>query len=315
MQRQQQQGVALITMMLIVALVSALLYQMVSQHQLTIARSQQSLGSSRSLAMALGAEAYARQILVGSWVESGSPRFDHLEQPWAQAPAPFEVEGGYLEFAIVDLHANFNLNALHSLESPQHLTQLQRLLTALGLEPRIAELWKDWVDPDDEVTGFGAEDSQYLIQEPPYRAANNLAADISELRLLHEVDQAQIDQLLPAVGLLPTATQALNVNTASALSLHAVAPQLSLAQAQALTDRPRAWADVASAVAEVPELNGAQEFLVVQSEFFRIEARAEIDGFRTDLVSIVHRNPETGTILLLSRDFGKRYSSRVQPAS
>jgi general secretion pathway protein K len=310
--RRSHGGVALVTMLLIVALVSALLYQLISRHHLTIARTQQSLGSNNALSMVLGAEAYARQILTMSWQQqSDAERIDHLGQPWAQEPEPFEVEDGFLEFVIVDLHSLFNLNALQVAESPAEVQRLQRLLAALGLEARIAETWKDWIDPDDEVTGFGAEDSQYLLQDPPYRAANQLAADTSELRLLHEIQQSQVDELQPWVTVLPTDLQVVNVNTANAMTLHAIAPQLEMGRAEALTEQPRTFPTVEAAIAEIPELNGAQDALVVQSQYFRIEARAEIGGVRSELVSIVRRDPDNGSITLISRDFGKRFASRM----
>ena len=312
MSRHRQRGIALVTMLLIVALVSALLYQLISRHHLTIARTQQSLGSNSALSMVLGAEAYARQILVMSWEQTDGERIDHLEQPWAEVPEPFEVEDGFLEFVIVDLHSLFNLNALQAGDAPEEMQRLQRLLAALGLEGRIAELWKDWIDMDDEITGFGAEDSQYLLNDPPYRAANQLAGDTSELRLLQEIDQAQVDALLPWVTVLPADVQAVNVNTANAMTLHAVAPQLELARAEALAEQPRTFATVESAIAEIPELNGAQDALVVQSQFFRIEARAEIGGVRSELVSVVRRDPDDGSITLISRDFGKRFASRMR---
>ena len=52
--------------------------------------------------------------------------------------------------------------------------------------------------------------------------------------------------------------------------------------------------------------------MAVVSRYFEIHARAEIDGYRTELTSEVYRDPTTGRITLLSRDFGKRLPSIVE---
>ncbi len=309
--RAHQSGVALISVLLIVALVSALLYHMISRHALTIARSHQGQASSQSMAYALGAEAFGRQILAENWADQEGRLVDHLEEAWAQPLAPFDVDEdeGFLEFQIIDLQGQFNLNALADGDAAEHLNRMRRLLTTLGLDVRIADLWKDWVDADDIVTGFGAEDAQYLLLEPPYRNPNHPAAHISELRALHEIEQEQVDELLPHVTVLPHTALRINVNTANARTLQALAPQLGDGDAAAIVNGVRRFETVEEAVAAIPALNGAEGLLSVTSEFFRIDAMAEINGVRTQLSSTVHRNPDDGSIRVLARDFGRRYVS------
>jgi general secretion pathway protein K len=305
-----QSGVALISVLLIVALVSALTYHLVTQHSLAIARTQQSTGTAQSLAYALGAEAYARQMLAENFEQPGGRIADHLGEDWAQPLAPFEVEDGFLELDIIDLQGRFNLNALAGGDATTHHAQLQRLLTVLGLDTRIADLWKDWVDADDSITGLGAEDGQYLLTDPPYRPPNRMAGGASELRFLYDIDPEDANAVLPHVAALPSTSLRVNVNTADAVTLLSIAPQLTADRAQAVVDMPRAFEDVTSAIAEIPELASAEGALSVASSFFRINALAEIDGVRTELVSIVHRDPDDGSIRLISRDFGRRHISR-----
>jgi general secretion pathway protein K len=307
----RQRGVALISVLLIVALVGALVYHLITQHALAIARTQQTTGISQSLQYVLGAEAFARQILAEKLELPDGRTADHLGEAWAQPLAPFEVEGGHLELDIVDLQASFNLNALAGSDVTAQHARLQQLLNALNVDVRIADLWRDWIDSDDTVTGLGAEDGDYLLQEPPYRTANRPAGSATELRALLAVEQEDIGVLLPHVVALPTTALRVNVNTATAATLAALSPQLTLERAEAIADMPRQYTDIVSAVAEFPELTPAQGVLSVTSAFFRINAMAEIDGVRVELVSIVHRDPEDGSIRLISRDFGRRYVSRV----
>ena len=70
-----------------------------------------------------------------------------------------------------------------------------------------AERLIDWLDDNQEVSGsYGAEDNQYLLLEPPYRAANRPMQDVSELRLLLELSERDYRRLLPHVSALPAAT-------------------------------------------------------------------------------------------------------------
>src|SRR5262245_20369242 len=214
--QRHNRGVALLSVLLIVAIVSALVYHLIERHSLVIAQTQQTLAGDQALSYALGAEAYARQLLVEDWTNPKSRAFDALTEAWAQPLQPFEVDDGHLELCIEDLEGRFNLNALSGPDAGRALQRLRELFAAAGVQPELADAWKDWVDPDADVTGFGAEDSEYLLAEPPYRAANQRAGDVSELMWLKELDSESYAKLAPVVAALPDAKLRINVNTANA---------------------------------------------------------------------------------------------------
>jgi general secretion pathway protein K len=57
---------------------------------------------------------------------------------------------------------------------------LQHLLTGLELKPELAQAIADWLDPDpDPLFPDGAEDSDYTVLNPPYLAANQPFASLS----------------------------------------------------------------------------------------------------------------------------------------
>lgn len=302
-------GVALISVMLIVALATALAYQLMTRHSLVVAKTRQTLYADQALLYALGAEAYARQLLAEDWQTDSSRELDAFNEPWAQPITPFEIENGTLELAIVDLDRRFNLNALAGSDPSANLERLRTLISAVGGDPRLAEVWKDWIDADQEATGFGAEEGTYLLAEPPYRTANQLADSVSELRLLEGMDEVNLELLAPHVTVLPVTDFRLNVNTADAVTLQALSSRLAPARAQSLVESPRAYTSAESLAAEVPELNQSLNAMKVTSEFFEVHARAEVAGMATDLVSVFHRDPINGLITLLGRDFGRRYVS------
>jgi type II secretory pathway component PulK len=105
--------------------------------------------------------------------------------------------------------------------------RLKRLLQILKSKNQSDEVWKnaepsdlanavrDWIDADSDVAqgGGGAEDSDYLQLERPYRAANALIASTSELLLVRGFTAAIYREVAPYVTALPERTL-INVNTA-----------------------------------------------------------------------------------------------------
>ena len=113
---------------------------------------------------------------------------------------PFEIEGGRIELAIADLERRFNLNAVTGAEN---LQRLKRLMVQLELDPNLADAWLDWIDHDETVYGFGAEDEDYLLLEPAYRAANQSAVSTSTMLAVEGFTKSVQQRLLPHVALLP----------------------------------------------------------------------------------------------------------------
>jgi len=328
-----QRGVVLLSVLLILALLSALIYQLVGQHALVIAQARQTFAGDQALNYALGGEAFARQVLFEDWSETGQG-IDTLQESWAQPMAPFDVDNGFLEVQIRDLNGCFNLNSL--LDTPgssganqdgpdisaeqanpnspagQNQTNLARLKTLLrnqGIPDSLADTWHDWIDPDEQITGFGAEDGEYLLNSQPYRTANRAAGSISELALLKDIEPEYVQTLSELTCLLPSTDLKLNINTAGAATLAALSPSLSEVQMLALTESVREYDSVAAVTAEYPDLIPATPVLSVTSEYFEIRVRAQVDDSLVELASVLHRDAENGNIRLIMRDFGKTFRS------
>lgn len=328
----RQRGVALVTILFVVALISAIAYQLMQQQALTISQARAAFNGSQARHFALGAEALARQALFEDFNNADTRDSDHLQELWARPLAPFEIEAGYLEVQLTDLHRCFNLNALAETtlddgESPevpaasegsegtpgslQPLPALKALLRSLALDDNLADAIKDWVDSDQEVTDFGAEDSDYLIAEPTYRTPNRAMVDIDALRAVKGVDDDVFRALSPHVCARPDSDLAINVNTVTAQAMMALSDQMTLAKAEPFAGAERLYTDVASVVQELPELAPATAAMVVRSEYFALDVRAEYDGSRVEMRSVLRRKAD-GEIQLVSRDFGRQFTSRLR---
>lgn len=276
MSHTSQRGVALITVLLIVA-ISITIAAYIAQQQ---AFWQSELEKSRDRAQArrtvqAGVD-WARAILAD---DAAANQYDHTKEMWAMHLPAIPLEGSEIQGVIVDQQGLFNLNNLvqYGKVSVANLARLQRLLAFLGLPQDLAAALADWEDADSEpLPAGGAEDGYYLNLPSPYRAANRPLADLSELMWVRGFDAQVIKRLEPFVSVLPEHTP-INVNFAAPEVLAAWIPGLSLQGARQIAlerkDRPfKAIADFLQVLP--PTVQGAGEGIGVSSQFFMVGGRA-----------------------------------------
>lgn len=309
----RERGVALITVLLIVAIVTVVTAALVARQHLAIRSSANQLGARQALHYATGGEALALGMLLRDIKgNSGDPRspVDHLGEAWARPLPPFAIEQGEIAVRISDLSGRFNLNSLVQGKQVNRiaLERFQRLQRLLGIERNYAPALVDWLDEDQQLNGEGgAEDNQYLLATPPYRTGGQALAAVSELRLLLGMTEADYRRLLPHVSALPAQT-ALNVNTASAPVLASLADGLSLASARSLQAAAgrEGYRDLAAFLSQ-PTLAGLGvqgAGLGVGSQFFEVRSEVRLGERRLVLLSTLQRSAE-GEVLVLGRDFGQ----------
>lgn len=308
----RQKGVALITVLLVVAVVTVVCAGLIARQQLSIRSSANQLHVTQAWHYALGGETLAKAMLERD-LRHGDPRqpVDHLLEPWAR-PLTFPLdEGGELRVRIVDPNGRFNLNSLVRQGRPNELAvlRLRHLLSRLGIDKPYAERLLDWLDSDSELQGSnGAEDGQYLLATPPYRTANREITDVSELRLLLEMEEADYRRLLPFVSALPSEAL-LNVNTASAMVLSSLSDGLSPDAAMSLiAGRGAEGYPSAAAFAAQPALAGLGEQVVqglaVGSRYFEVFSEVNLGERRVVLRSLLQRSND-GQVSVLARELGQ----------
>ena len=306
----RQRGMALITVLLVVTVVTVVSAGIIARQQLSIRSSANQLHVRQALHYAVGGEILAKAILQRD-LQGGDPRapIDHPGEAWAKPPAPFALdEGGDLRLQIIDLTSRFNLNSLLRQGQPNEaaVAQFRRLLLSLQIDAPYAERLMDWLDADDQPSGgYGAEDNQYLLAQPPYRAANRALSDVSELRLLLEMTEADYQRLLPYVSALPV-DATLNVNTASARVLSSLAEGIPLSTAQGLVASRGAdgYRDVQSFIAQLGGLQVQSQGLAVGSQYFQVLTEVSVGERRQVLRSTLQRASD-GQVYVLNRDLGQ----------
>ncbi|MCK9606097.1 MAG: type II secretion system minor pseudopilin GspK [Methylomonas sp.] len=217
-----QRGVALITVLLVLALATVTIVSMSSERQLDIRRTENQLRGDQAWAYALSLENWAVTRLQGS--------------DWRK---PLQIsEDGEVELRaeIDDLQGKINLNNLlvDGEVSTEDVNRMKRLLKQLELDSEVMDAILDWIDADGDIRyPFGAEDEVYSRKHPPRRTSNRLFADVSELLLVQGVTREIYDKLRPFVYAAPGYAP-INVNTAPAQVLRCLADKISADQAASM---------------------------------------------------------------------------------
>ncbi len=204
----KQKGIALISAMLIVALATAITVSLSFDQSLIVRKSGHLQIRAQSHQFIFGLEDWVKTILAK---DAKDTKTDDLNEEWAIQIPPLPVDRGYLVGFIEDEQAKFNLNSL--LTSPETLLRFRLLCEQLDIDKEFIESVLDWIDKDVDVRyPDGAEDDYYSSLEQPYRTANRLMSDVTELLLVKGVKQESFDKLLPFITVLPEETT-LNINT------------------------------------------------------------------------------------------------------
>ncbi len=297
----RMRGVALIIALVVVTLATMMATRIGSQSSLDQRRAATLMGQEQAMQIALGAEAWAIEVLHD---DAATSKHDSLDEAWAAPLPPLPIEGGQLQASLEDMQGRFNLNNLIKPDGTQNMlamAQFTRLLTALGLETKWADLLLDWIDADTTVTGNdGAEDSAYTSLTPAYRPPNRPIVSTSELLALPDFGAERYHQLAPYVAALPVGT-ALNVCTAPGVVLDSIAPDLgqyTQGEAQLALNRQKgcfpALADIqAAAAARIKNSADRQAVIASLSDsthYFRGKTAVSLGTTQLTLYSLFERN-------------------------
>jgi general secretion pathway protein K len=287
----RQRGMAVITAILVVALVASAASFMAWQQQLWVRQVENLNERAQSRAVVLTALQWARSVLAQ---DARDNNVDHLDEGWAQTLAPLPVEGGELVGGVADQQGRFNLNSLvhGGKTSATDLAVFRKLLELLELPPDLANAVVDWIDPDAEVNyPGGAEDMDTWRSTCP-RAGNRALTTVDGLARLKGFDAATLERLRPFVTALPLPTP-VNVNTAPAEVLAAAITDLPLDQARALVAARKGqhFKDLADFRARLPKTvtQVNETVLSVGSRYFLVSGHARFGRAKVGYEALLER--------------------------
>jgi general secretion pathway protein K len=302
-------GVALITALLITAIVGSVAANLSWDNALDVRRTMVMVYRDQAVQVAVGSEGWVRTILTDDLVASDN---DHLDEIWAtEIPAlPIDSEAvqGQIWGEIEDLQGRFNVNNLiagNGEFDEAAFEQFERLLAAVGLDPRLAATTADWLDRDEnELIPDGAEDPYYTGLTPAYRTANRRISNVTELAAVDGMDRESFELLLPHITALPGRTP-VNVNTASIPVLMSLGPNLTLGDAEGLVAARQdgGFVDASDIFAPLIDPN-LVPWISENTDYFQLKAVVQIDTVRVSLFTVLHRDASSGDVTPILRSLG-----------
>lgn len=302
----RQRGVALLTAMLILAVVAVAGATMLTRMNFAVHRSGNIWLAQQAWWYAVGVEQWLATILER---DAKQTKIDTLDDAWARDVGLLPIEGGAISGGVVDLQGRFNLNDLAAATNEQARKQFQRLLRLVSdigpLKARtLTQSIHDWLDSNIRPTRpYGAEDVFYLGLTPPYRTANQLMASPSELRAVRGMTAELYHVLAPYITALPEPT-AINVNTAPPVILASLSEAISIEAAKALVEKRQEepWQSATEFLQE-PELAGLgntlrAENITVSSHYFGAHGTVSIGRVQLGFHSVLVRSENGETYVL-----------------
>ena len=298
----REQGAALLTAMIIVALIATLASSMLWQQWRAVQVEAAERARTQSAWILSGALDWARLILREDAKAGGA---DHLGEPWAVPLAEARLStflaadknntedapDAFLSGAITDAQARFNLANVVNGNTIDKLgmATLQRLCETVGVSADVAaRLAAGMRDAAPPAPGASAASGAAATApaDPPLmpRSARQLA--------WFGIDPEAVRALEPYVVILPIQT-AINANTASREVLVATIEGLDLATAERMVQSRqrvpfKSRADVrALAPASLPEDSFVK--VEVNSSFFEVRGRLRLDDVVLEQRSLVQR--------------------------
>ncbi|MDR1936296.1 MAG: type II secretion system minor pseudopilin GspK [Candidatus Accumulibacter sp.] len=290
--RRREGGMALITAILIAALVASLAFALSARERLWLTQLGNRVDFAAAQSTVLSAIDLARLSLRD---DMRNNHVDHLLEAWTVPVPPINVEDGRVGGRIVELQGRLNLYTLQSggKVNAAGLLALQRLLSTQSLPAA-------WAGKMAEA--MAAQVTLWLKAQKLDAAAGRITgkllpvasqAELGELAGLTGADIDKLAMIEPLTVLLPEST-AVNVNFAPPEVLMAVTPGLSLKDAESLVSR-RARAHFTSAqdfVKALPEklrASAPATLYTVESQYFLSEAEAWYGRVYVRLQALLYR--------------------------
>ncbi len=300
-----EKGMALLLVLVIVALLSALLMEFAFSTHVDMRLTETYRDSTRSWYLSKGGIQAGRMIL-----RLDANAYDHPSEFWGLGVPSYPVgENGVVSIEIEDLSGRLNLNDLVAPGGVNPNVAVRQIFTRLfedldqshpqafpGRPADMVAALIDWIDADDDVyrgpdgSVEGAESPYYMSLDPPYPAKNALFDTLDEILLVRDFTPETLRILEPFVAVHPRHGSAVNINTASAEVLMALHDDVDQSVAerivQARQEQPfTTIEDLRDLLgAESPAYSGLVTAGVrVRSDFFRITSRAGVGagGART----------------------------------
>ncbi|NOT12388.1 MAG: type II secretion system minor pseudopilin GspK [Methylococcaceae bacterium] len=300
--RRAEQGIALITVMLVLTVVTVALVSMSSSRQMDSRRTQNQLRTLQAWEYVHSLEAWAENQLRMDLLKN---KFDASSDLWSRPLPVAAISEGTINADITELQGRLNLNNLlkEGNASDEDVQRLKRLFIFLDIKPELVDAILDWLDADTLIRyPNGAEDETYFRLTQPYRSANGLFSDVSELLRVQGITFKDYQKLLPYIYVADS-HEPVNVNTATAMVLRTMAENINKNQAESLfraSGKPFKKVEDFFKDEAMSGITINQQSLSVASKHFLVSGHVDMGSVGLDFRSQLTRNQE-GKVNVVSR--------------
>lgn len=298
-----EQGVALLTILVIVVFVSVVATIMLAKQQTSVQETNILFSKNNMLALALSSE---KTAMVSIYKDMDANKADGFKDNWAGYKKTISKDGIQATSRIQDLSGRYNINNVHMsgkvVESQKKY--FERLLGELGLEKAIADSVIDWQDSDDEpISENGAESDYYASKK--IIPANQDFHSVQELSKVKGVTDNAMQVLQKNIITLPRKTK-ININTATFSVITALSSNIDRSSAAKWVEERKKNASIEklddiyglptfSAITQ-KEKKQIAELLSTQSALFLIKTEVTYDKKKMYLYSFVFKQDKALTV-------------------
>ncbi|WP_339538981.1 type II secretion system minor pseudopilin GspK [Pseudomonas sp. RA_15y_Pfl2_54] len=306
----KQQGMAIISALLIAAVVAVIAAGMLTRQSVATRALEADQQRVQGRWMVQGGVEISRQIL---WDARQRDPLTRLDQPWAQRLVAQGFEG-----RLEDEQGKFNLRNLVANErvDEAQVQAFERLCELIGvsaalnqrIRQRVIESYPRLLNVQIAENNNGFDSGRATspnASRKPQNPTLPMLRSIDDLRSVDGVNDAVIGKLAPYLTVIP-ATTWINGNTATAPVLAAYVPGLSLARAQALINERDAgrWfinrGDFVNRL-RMPNLEVSSVKVGITSDWFRLRGEARRERRRVSLDALLHRSQDRLPQVIWSR--------------
>lgn len=209
--KKHEEGVALLTVLLLVAVMSVLAVGVLDDIRFGLRREANAEEIGQAQWYALGAETMARTRIARLAGVQAKGR----EREWNGRWLSFPIDNGAIQARLSDATACFNVNSVvqgapeqwsrREIGLKQFAALAEQLGVPQGTSAALAEALADWIDTDDARNTMGAEDDAYANTTRPYRTSGTLLSEVSELRAIRGFTPEIYARIRPYICALPSA--------------------------------------------------------------------------------------------------------------
>ena len=313
-------GVALVLVILMISIIIAVTLQLNISSRSEIYEAA-NLGDSIRAACAAKSGFY----IGGALLLEDDNNFDSLNEGWARLESPSVVsktlfDGEYFRLNIEDESGKIPINSLVKDKVNEYNAGIRDLLKRFLSLPEfdldeqqisdIVDAVKDWIDKDDEVTGFGAENIYYRGLGEPYACKNAPLDCIEELLMIKGI----AEDLYYGTGETPGIAKYLtlygkgkiNINTAPNLILKALSDEITDEMVSNMDEFRRneendlleaTWYKKIPGMASISIDSG---LITTKSDTFKITSTGYLNDISRKVSGIIERHSDGKTVKILS---------------